>query len=204
MRATLALAQALGGQPEHARQMLGAAADRGFAQPRTAIWLTSMCTWAEVAAELEDRDAARILYARLRPWRHLFALNGLIPLHSVAHFLGRLAVLEGRRSDAEEHFAEALDVHQRMRAPFCIASTQLAWGRLLLPQDPDRGSLLVTAAAAIAARHGYRYLQRSADELPTLAYQAPGGHTEDIQPASTESVGVDRGMRTRVLPDLGR
>jgi hypothetical protein len=51
-----------------------------------------------------------------------------------------------------------------MRAPFCIAATQLAWGRLLLPHDPDRASRLLANTATIAARHGYGYLRRPAHD----------------------------------------
>jgi DNA-binding SARP family transcriptional activator len=182
IRATLALAQALGGQPEQAQRLLRAAAETGFAQPRTAIWLVSMCTWAEVTAELRDHDAAPLLYAQLHPWGHLFATTGLVPLHAVAQSLGRLATVEGRRSDAEEHFAEALDVHRRMHAPFCIAATQLAWGQLLLPHDPDRARLLLTTGAAIATRHGYGYLQRSAEDcLDARCTEASEDHDEGVQ-----------------------
>jgi tetratricopeptide (TPR) repeat protein len=165
LRATFALAQALGGQPEQARRLLLAAVDTGFAYPRTATWLFTTCTWAEVAAELGEHDAAPILYGLLRPWHNLFARNGLVALHGVAQSLGRLAALEGRLQEAEGHFGEALDVHQRMQAPFCIAATQLAWGRLLLPHNPWRARQILTSAAAIADRHGYRYLRPSAHDL---------------------------------------
>jgi hypothetical protein len=57
---------------------------------------------------------------------------------------------------------DALALHRRMRAPFCTAATQLVCGRLLLLNDPGRATPLLTSAADLAARHGYRYLQRSA------------------------------------------
>jgi tetratricopeptide (TPR) repeat protein len=160
MRSTLAYAEAVAGDSEQARRLLQAASDAGFAVPRTAGWLVSTCMWAEATAELGLPDAAVVLYQQLLPWHHLFAATGSIPLHCVAHSLGRLAALQGRLQDAEEHFAEALTVHRRIRAPFCIAATQLAWGQLLLPDDSDRAGPLLESAASIAARHGYRYLQR--------------------------------------------
>jgi DNA-binding SARP family transcriptional activator len=159
IRPSLAFAELLSGEPGHARRLLGAAAETGFELPRTVPWLFSTCVWAEVAAELDDHNAAPILYQRLLPWHQFIAAGGPSPLHSVAQSLGRLATIQGRFQDAEEHFAEALTIHHRMRAPFCIAATQLAWGRLLLSRDPDRAAPLLTSAAKIAARHGYRYLQ---------------------------------------------
>jgi tetratricopeptide (TPR) repeat protein len=161
--ASLALAEALGGQPERARRLLHAAAGKGFAG-RTVGWLISHCLWAEVAVELNDHDVAGVLYERLLPWRHLFATSGPFPLHAVAHSLGRLAALNGQFQEANENFAEALAVHQRLQAPFCIAATQRAWGHLLLPHDPDRADRLLANATTIAARHGYGYLQRPFNE----------------------------------------
>jgi hypothetical protein len=153
-----AFAKALSGETDHARRQLQAAAETGFALPRAASWLITTCMWAEVAAELGDESASAVLYDRLLPWHHLVA--GIpIPLHCVAQSLGRLAAVQGRFRDAEEHFAEALAVHRRMRSPFCIASTQLTWGRLLLPHFPDRAGPLLAEAATLADGNGYRYLQ---------------------------------------------
>ena len=98
--ASLALAEALDGQPERAQRLLHTAADVGFAH-RTAGWLITHCLWAEVAVELGDHDVAGVLYERLLPWWRLFAASGPFPLHAVAHSLGRLAALNGRIYDAK-------------------------------------------------------------------------------------------------------
>jgi DNA-binding SARP family transcriptional activator len=133
VRAPLAFAEAVAGDRERARRLLRSRPPAAVL-PRTARWLMTTCLWAETAAELDEESGVDDLYRRLLPWRELFATNGWIPFHCVSHSLGRLAALQGRLEVAEEHFATALAVHHRMRAPFCITATRCA--RQRLPVNP--------------------------------------------------------------------
>jgi hypothetical protein len=76
--ASLALAEAIDGRPERAGRLLHTATDVGFAH-RTASWLLTHCSWAEVAVELNEHNVPGVLYDRLLPWRRLFAASGPSP-----------------------------------------------------------------------------------------------------------------------------
>jgi hypothetical protein len=86
---------------------------------------------------------------------------------------------------AEKHFADALAVHRRMQAPFCIAATELAWGRLLLPREPDRAAALLIDAAGIAVRYRYHYLQQLA---LCRASQIPDPGPNKVRPGSEDDL----------------
>ena len=63
----------------------------------------------------------------------------------------------------------ALEIHERLRAPYWIASTQLDLCELLRdrgdPGDAARARPLLDAAAATAAAHGYLGVQARASSL---------------------------------------
>ncbi|MBE8517403.1 AAA family ATPase [Amycolatopsis sp. H6(2020)] len=170
--ALLASAEALEGDRSRARELLRTAEVGGFELPDDHNRLTGTCAWAVAAAELTDVPAATTLYRQLAPWHDQVPTPGLAVYHCVAHSLGELATVLGRDHEAEEHFTEALRIHQHLRAPFFIAETKLALGRLLSGSFPDRARTLLTDAAGLAARNGYRRLQRLADEA--LAWPPPG------------------------------
>jgi hypothetical protein len=163
-QATLAVAEAREGDPTRARALLQAAKATGFEIPGNYNRLIGTWLWAEVASELADDTAAATLYEELAPWHDQLPTSGATLLPCVAHVLGRLATVLGRHHDAEAHFAEALVVHQRLRAPFFIAETELAWGRLLAGSRPGRSTPLLVDAAELAARYGYRRVQRLASQ----------------------------------------
>ena len=73
------------------------------------------------------------------------------------------------RGDAELHFAEALEIHERLRAPYWIARTQLERARLLLtrgrPGDASNVAALLGQVNATAAHYGFGSLTRHASRL---------------------------------------
>src|SRR3569623_679363 len=83
---------------------------------------------------------------------------------AVAHYLGLLANVLGRPDQANAHFAKALSIHERLRAPFFIASTQLEWGRLIQATEPDRARGMLASARELAVRHGCGRIERLAAE----------------------------------------
>lgn len=137
--------------------------------PLDIVWLTSMVRCADSAAELGDRDAAEVLYQRLAPFADMVAGNPATVAGSVARPLGRLATLLGQCDAAEAHLRDALAVHERLRAPYWIARTQLDWADLLLvrdePGDRQAARELVRASRQIAEAHDYAGLRARADGL---------------------------------------
>jgi hypothetical protein len=71
----------------------------------------------------------------------------------------------GRRDEAEQHYRNALEIHEGMEAPYWIARTQLDLADLLLSTDHDQAVALAAAAAARAATYGYEALATRAGQL---------------------------------------
>lgn len=162
--AGFACAEAVSGDAERARRLLRAAADKGFDAFYGISWLGRTCHWADVAVEVGDLDAASVLYEKLAPWKHLFAMSGPLPVHAVSLALARLASLRGDADTANAHFADAMRVHEVVRSPFGIAQTALHWGRLLVHSDPERARVLLGTATELAHRYGFGDIARRARE----------------------------------------
>jgi hypothetical protein len=71
------------------------------------------------------------------------------------HSLGRLATALGRYDDADAHFRAAADAHQRLQAPYLLASTRVAWAEMLARRanegDKNQARDLAQQAATVAA-----------------------------------------------------
>jgi hypothetical protein len=67
--------------------------------------------------------------------------------------------------DADAHFAEAMEIHERMRPPYWIARTQLEHARMLLarggPEDGSRAGALLDQVESTAAEYGFAGLTRN-------------------------------------------
>jgi hypothetical protein len=162
----LAYAEAVCGDPEHARRLLRDAADDEFDMFYGAPWLGGMCLWADVAAELREPRAAAMLYPRLAPWEHLFATAGPLPIHGVGLALARLATVLDEHEAADRHFCAAMTRHRSLPSPFYEAETAVHWGCTLLDRDPGRALELLTEAAGLAARHSFQEVRRRALRAP--------------------------------------
>jgi hypothetical protein len=72
----------------------------------------------------------------------------------VTHDLGLLATVLGRYDEAEEHFATAAEVQDRMGARATVVHTRLEWAHMLLrrgrPEDAPRARTLLEEAKAAA------------------------------------------------------
>jgi hypothetical protein len=128
--------------------------------------LTAAVFWAETASKLGHRPAATMLHRRLSPWAEQIASTNITVAPSVAHYLGLLAHVLGRHDDADQWFAQALALHDRMESRFFVALTQTAWAALLAdrnhPGDAQRASVLLDAALPVAIASGYGYIERDA------------------------------------------
>ena len=158
------------GKEHEARQLLAADVAKDFADFRYDLtWLHSMTTYGEVSARLGDVKAAGQLYERLAPWHDQVAFIYYATGGAVAHYLGMLAAALGAYDIAQAHFGEAMEIHDRLGAPYWIASTQLEWARMhrkrRRPGDGDQARALVGQALVTARELGLGNLERRAVEL---------------------------------------
>jgi tetratricopeptide (TPR) repeat protein len=143
--------------------------------PFNGTWLTAMTFSADAAAYLEHREAAPILAELLAPWRDQLACTGVTCEGSVARPLGLALATVGRVDEADDAFAQAVAVHERMDAPIELARTQVNWARMLAgrdqPGDAYRAHELLQRARSTASRLGLVTIQRQAEAL-LLAFPA--------------------------------
>jgi DNA-binding SARP family transcriptional activator/tetratricopeptide (TPR) repeat protein len=146
-RAGLALLMWDSGHPGLARDAFEALLDPDAAEvPRDGDWLASTALLAELAIELGDAERAEILYERLEPCAGSVIVFGVgvICWGSTARWLGRLALLTGRRPAALAHLERAVRVNAALRAPALLAHAQLDLATAL--GTGERASELVEAA----------------------------------------------------------
>jgi hypothetical protein len=92
---------------------------------RDVVWATTLCIYANVAADVGATDAAEVLLAKLSPYVHLVAVDGAHVYQPIALAVGRLATLLDRPEAAgwlEQ--AEALAI--RFDSPVWLAEALLA------------------------------------------------------------------------------
>jgi tetratricopeptide (TPR) repeat protein len=169
MRPARAVVYCERGRTAEARSILEAEAANGFrAIPFDLNWANSMNLYARVAATLDDPGAAGLLVDLMEPWRDQIA-SGAFGLGSLAHSLGLLLTTVGRYDKAEDAFAQAATVHERIGAPLLLARTRLEWARLLgrrdRPGDRARAYDLARAAHSVAVDLGAGSIERGASAL---------------------------------------
>jgi hypothetical protein len=171
VRALLAALYCELGKRDEAERLLRLDAVEGFARfPYDLFWLYGLAVYAEVCATLHQREPARELYDRLAPWhRQLPTVPQVVNGGAVALYLGMLATVLGRLDGAESHFSEAMEIHERLRAPYWIGRTHLEHARMLLarggPGDASRAGALPDQVQATAVRYGFAALTRQASLL---------------------------------------
>ena len=74
-----------------------------------------------------------------------------------------------RETEAEENFRLALEMHERLQAPYWIARTQIDYADFLLRRnqsgDVDTARKMLVSAADIATAHGYEGVRRKVASL---------------------------------------
>jgi hypothetical protein len=165
-RAALAMLEWENGRAEQAQRHIDALSDRGFANiPLDGDWLTTMALAADVCAGLRDEATAAIIYEQLLPYAHANVVIGLgaACLGSVATFAGKLAAAIGAKREAADLFEQGLAANSALRAPVCLARTELDYARVLGPGR--RGQELVSGAERSAVELGLDNLARDAQQL---------------------------------------
>jgi DNA-binding SARP family transcriptional activator/tetratricopeptide (TPR) repeat protein len=133
------------------------------------LWLSALTLSVDTAASLEYRTAARLLAELLAPWRDQLDYNLVTCGGSVARPLGLALATAGRLDEADEAFAQAAAVHERIHAPIALARTQVDWARVLAgraqPGDADQARALLDPALSTATNLGLATIQRQAQSL---------------------------------------
>ncbi len=168
--AVLALLYCATGQNEAARELLSGAEKADFARPpQNHLWLGATLTWAAVADHLGDVPRVAALHGLLCDWPEQISTTGGAVLGSVSHYVGLLARTLGRFDEAEERFATALAMHDRLGAPRLSTWTRVEWARMLLgrgmPGDEGRARELVEQALVTAREFGLTNYEQQATEL---------------------------------------
>jgi tetratricopeptide (TPR) repeat protein len=164
------------GRDDDARRLLENAAVAGFHNiAKDITWLITIARYADIAARLDAQDHAAELYDILLPFREQIVTSGVVAFGSAERSLGLLAAALGRHDLADQHFAAAVEVHQRLDASLFLARTWMNWGQAQLRRGPDRLDAardMLARAIAIAAPHGDA-LAREAGALAERATDQP-------------------------------
>jgi tetratricopeptide (TPR) repeat protein len=131
--AILAWSLAEQGRTEEARAILDGFRAGAFAAiPRDYLRLLILVFLSRACSLLDDSVAAAELYELLLPSQKAMATGQTAWVGPVTHDLGLLATVLERYDEAEEHFAVAVGVQDRIGAHGMVVHTRLAWARMLL------------------------------------------------------------------------
>jgi tetratricopeptide (TPR) repeat protein len=162
-RAGAALLALQAGDLDRARAGLEALLGPGHAPiPLDGDWLTVTMLLAELSCGLGDAEHGAALYDLLVPHSDKMVVFGVgaVCVGSVARYLGRLALVLGRRADAIAHFERALRANTALAARCQVAHVQLDLAAAL--GSSERARDLLAAAARTAQEH----------DLPEIARRA--------------------------------
>jgi class 3 adenylate cyclase/tetratricopeptide (TPR) repeat protein len=151
--AFLAWALAEQGPTEEAQAILDRFQAGAFAGiPPDYLRLVTLVSLSRACARLEDPAGAAALHDLLLPSRTAMSTGQTVWFGPVTHDLGLLTTVLERYDEAEEHFAAAVEVQDRIGARGTVVHTRLEWARMLLrrgrPEDASRASTLLEEAKA--------------------------------------------------------
>lgn len=137
--------------------------------PDDLAWPVSAAMWAETAALVRDRDAATMLHELHVPFDGLACATGGIAFGPHARLLARLEDVLDRSSDADRHYAAAIEQSERLMSPVWVVRCRLDWAASLLERGAaERARELADAADATM---GTLTLPRLRDQLMDLRSQ---------------------------------
>jgi predicted ATPase/class 3 adenylate cyclase len=154
-----------------ARKAFGDLAAGGFAFPVDAKRSLTLSYMAEACTRLGDVERAERLYHLLLPYRDLTVIAPVATVccGSAARYLGMLCGTLGDWAAAEEHFAAALAMDERLQAWPWLAHTKHELALVLIARsrsrDRARAETLLGEAAASAERIGMPALQQKIRSL---------------------------------------
>lgn len=165
-RAGAALALIESGREDQAREMALAEDLQGI--PLEQSWSLAMILWAMVCSRLRIVARAGELYELITPFSDRFAGNAATVFGTFAWALGALAAALERHEQAQEHFAAAAEIEQRVGAPLFLARTHAGWAATLIarghPRDLDRSQQMLAQAHDTATHLGAEGIVREVAE----------------------------------------
>ncbi|HEX4187386.1 MAG TPA: AAA family ATPase [Solirubrobacteraceae bacterium] len=168
-RAAAALALTESAREDEARER--ALAEDLQSVPLDQVWLGAMLIWAEVCSRLRLPDRAGELYELAAPFSGQVVQAGFIVYGSSDWALGTLASTLERYEQAEDHFAAAAEIEERLGAPLFLARTHTGWARTLIargqPEDINRARQILEQAEEVASRLGGGLVIREVAECRT-------------------------------------
>jgi class 3 adenylate cyclase/tetratricopeptide (TPR) repeat protein len=166
---SLAYAYCLLDRFDEARPLLAPMVETRFANLPYSQWMVGVTHAANVAIDVGDHDAAAVIYDLLAPYPDTVVYPMAVVVGAVARPLGRLDAMFGRHESADQHFARALEIHRRLRAPFWVARTEIDWAEALVERGvalaDDRVGPMLARARTAAHEHGFAQLERRAVDL---------------------------------------
>jgi len=161
IRAALAMIYGFQGREDDARENLELVAANDFTDlPRDTTWLLTLTMLTQAVSMLGDAARAKLLYDLFAPYdsRAIVAGPAIVCHGSAARYLGLLAGTIGMKPEAARHFAEAVEMNERMGARPYLAHSLREYGELLLssdaPDDRERAGALLDRAEALYADLG--------------------------------------------------
>ncbi len=168
-RAAAALALIEAGREDQAREL--ALAEDFQNVPWDMVWSTAMLLWVDACSRLRVLDRAGELYQLLAPFSGQLTGAGAHVVGSFSWALGRLAATLERYEQAEDHFAAAAELEQRLGAPLLLARTRAGWARALIargrPEDRGRAQTMIEQASETTERLGAHGITREAEACRT-------------------------------------
>ena len=168
-RVVLAIACAEADDLERCGQLLEAEAAAGFPIPDDGNWTTALQYWAEAAVLTRNVEAAEVLLDRISPTRELLVTTHVTASPVLAHTVGRLQHFLGLHEESNDSFERALQLHEGLRSPLYVCTTQAAWAALLADRDHDddrvRASAMAAEAREAACNGGYQNVELEATRV---------------------------------------
>jgi class 3 adenylate cyclase/tetratricopeptide (TPR) repeat protein len=142
--------------------------------PLELSWPQAMILWAMVCCRLRIADRAGELYELVTPFSDRLAGNVVCTFGTFAWTLGTLAATLERWESAEDHFAAAAAIEERLGAPLFLARTRANWAQTLIArgrsEDLGRAQAMLAQANDTAERLGAQDIVREVTECrATLA-----------------------------------
>jgi tetratricopeptide (TPR) repeat protein len=180
-RVSVSLTDADLGDAATARQLLRLLADELPERPRDGLWLPAVAVAALAAARLREPVAAARLYQALAPYRDQVVVGTMphpvVCFGSASLYLGLLAAVSSRWSEAGDHFEAAIAVNNRLGAAPLLARARYGLARMLLARgragDRVRAAELLDQALADAAAIGMAGVVAGVQSLRTGGQDAP-------------------------------
>jgi class 3 adenylate cyclase len=183
--AGLALVYAEGGERDKAARSIARLARDGFASiRRDANFLTALCCLSMACQDLDDERSAGPLYELLAPYaeRCTSVLTGSGFMGSNHDYLGLLCCIQGRWSEAVEHFERGLEIDGSTGARVLEPRIRLAYARALLANGSERQEAL-------------RQLERGLEVARSCNMPA---YVERLLKLRLELLGLERGAQTSI------